>query len=142
MISAGGLIENHLHTRSRFDNEEDDLNEELQNARFFSALAWSYILPSQLPSFASSLGNKRSKVRNVVNYYYTERFNGDTYRVKIIMYLNDVETQYIIFLKDALVSLWMLLAIWDSVYNYNPSVTCGMHFGSGSDKLSPSKAHW
>ena len=40
---------------SHFENEEDDIAEELQNAGFFSALAWSFILPPQLPTLSALL---------------------------------------------------------------------------------------
>ena len=46
---------NHESRENRFENEEDDVSEELQNAGFFSALAWSFILPPQLPSFSTLL---------------------------------------------------------------------------------------
>ena len=40
---------------SHFENEEDDIAEEIQNAGFFSALAWSFILPPQLPTLSTLL---------------------------------------------------------------------------------------
>ena len=46
---------NHDSRENRFENEEDDVSEELQTAGFFSALAWSFILPPQLPSLSTLL---------------------------------------------------------------------------------------
>ena len=46
---------NHDSRENRFENEEDDISEELQNAGFFSAFAWSFILPPQLPSLSTLL---------------------------------------------------------------------------------------
>ena len=46
---------NHNSRENRFANEEDDVSEELQNSGFFSASAWSFILPPQLPSLSTLL---------------------------------------------------------------------------------------
>ena len=47
---------------SHFENEEDDITEELQNAGFFSALAWSFILPPQLPTLSTLLAGDAPQV--------------------------------------------------------------------------------
>ena len=64
MLSARRLGNNNFHgpRENRFENEEDDVSEELQNAGFFSALAWTHILPPQLPSLSSLLPENKSLV--------------------------------------------------------------------------------
>jgi hypothetical protein len=63
-LSASRLLENNLHTTSRFENEEDDIGDEVRSAGFFSAVTWSHILPSQLPSLTSLLQQNKSNVKN------------------------------------------------------------------------------
>ena len=47
---------------SHFEKEEDDIAEEIQNAGFFSALAWSFILPPQLPTLSTLLAGDAPQV--------------------------------------------------------------------------------
>ena len=71
ILWIGGLDDRNVQFNSRnitvdYDDEENNIEEDLQNAGFFSALSWSAILPANFPIFSNPSSSRQStnKVSN------------------------------------------------------------------------------